>query len=127
MGKNSISLYKVGKFYNAFGDDGWILHELLGYKFVEYKQCVGFPESAFSKVKGWLEEKKISYEVYEKDILVSKYKGINKNYNTILKKALQNSEIEKRINRLKRKIDECNTEELELILEGIEDGKFSQR
>lgn len=63
MVKNYVSLYKAGKFYNAFGDDGLILHHLVGYKFVEYKQSVGFPESAFAKVKNILDKSDISYKV----------------------------------------------------------------
>ena len=41
MDKNSIVLYKSGKFYNAYGDNGIILHKLLGYKFVSYKNSDG--------------------------------------------------------------------------------------
>lgn len=33
LNKYVVRLYKSGKFYNAFGDDGLILHELLGYKY----------------------------------------------------------------------------------------------
>lgn len=50
MTKKYISLFKSGKFYNAFGDDGIIIHFLLGYKYTEYKHSVGFPKSAFNKV-----------------------------------------------------------------------------
>lgn len=124
MKKIYVSLYKTGKFYNAFGDDGLILHELLGYKYVEYKGSVGFPESALSKVKVKLEDKKISYAIYDKNILTEEYKGITKNYSAVLKLALKNIEVEKRIERLKNKINECSTEELELILEGLENGRL---
>ena len=50
LNKYVVRLYKSGKFYNVFGDDGLILHELLGYKYIEYKNSVGFPESAINKV-----------------------------------------------------------------------------
>ncbi len=90
MNKNYVSLYKSGKFYNAFGDDGLILHYLIGYKFLEYKQSVGFPESAFGKVKSILDNDDISYKVYDKDILLEDKKGVNKKYNTVLSKALKN-------------------------------------
>ena len=49
VNNNVVKLYKVGKFYNAYKDDGYIIHELMGYKYIEYKQSVGFPDSAFSK------------------------------------------------------------------------------
>ena len=32
--KKYLKLYKNGKFYNAFGDDGIIIHYLLGYKYL---------------------------------------------------------------------------------------------
>ena len=101
MNKNYVSLYKSGKFYNAFGDDGLILHYLIGYKFLEYKQSVGFPESAFGKVKSILDNDDISYKVYDKDILLEDKKGVNKKYNTILSKALKKYDLEKRLKRIK--------------------------
>ena len=124
MKKSSISLYKSGKFYNAFNDDGIILHSLLGYKYVTYKQCVGFPESAFEKVKRCLEQEKISYEVYEKDQKIEEYKGISKNYGLLLKKTYKELEVETRVNNLRQKIEECSTQELERIIEAIECGQF---
>lgn len=123
---NCISLYKAGKFYNAFGDDGLVLHELLGYRYIEHRQSVGFPESAFLKVKTKLEEEHISYDVYEKNEIVVSFKGIQKNYTNALKKAVKNTAIEERINRIKTMIDACSTEELEMILRCLEDGKFKQ-
>ena len=83
MAKNYVALYKSGKFYNAFGDDGLILHHLVGYKFVEYKQSVGFPESAFGKVKSILDKESISYKVYDKEDLIEEKKGITKNLSLI--------------------------------------------
>ena len=124
MKNYSISLYKSGKFYNAFGDDGIILHFLCGYKYVEYKKSVGFPESAFNKVKGILEENKLSYHVYDKTNNIENYKGINKNYPLILKKALSALEAENRVNRLKEKIENLKPEELEHLIEVIEDASF---
>ena len=110
MNKYSIRLYKSGKFYNAFGDDGLILHELLGYKYIEYKNSVGFPESTINKVKSKLENEKISYSIYEKDNLLEEYKGIDKNYKIVLSKALKNYDIEKRLTRLKSKINNLTIE-----------------
>ena len=120
MKNNSICLYKTGKFYNAFNDDGIIIHFLLNYKYVEYKRSVGFPESALNKVKGELENNKLSYKIFDKSNLIEEYKGINKNYSKILKEALKKIEIETRISRLKEKIDNFDTLELEKIIEVIE-------
>ncbi len=122
MKKNVIKIYKSGTFYNAFGDDGYIIHEVLGYKYVESKNGVGFPASAYQKVKNKLEELKLSYEVYEAKNLVDSFKGINELYHKYLKKALKNIRAEERISYLKEKIDNLSVEELEKLIEGIEDG-----
>ena len=124
MRNYSIDLYKTGKLYNSFNDDGIIIHYLLGYKYVDYKKSIGFPESALNKVKEVLEKNKLSYKIYEKSTMITEYKGINKNYNIVLKKALNNLEIETRVNRLKEKIENLNTQELENIIEAIENGNF---
>lgn len=120
LNKYVVRLYKSGKFYNAFGDDGLILHELLGYKYIEYKNSVGFPESAINKVESKLESEKISYSVYEKDNLLEEYKGIDKNYKIVLPKALKNYDIEKRLTRLKNKINNLTIEELERVIDSLE-------
>ena len=120
MSKNYVSLYKSGKFYNVFGDDGLIVHYLVGYKFVEYKQSVGFPESAFGKVKSILDKENMSYKVYDKDMLLESKKGIDKKYKIILKEALKNYELEQRLIRIRNKINDFSTDELEKIIEGID-------
>ena len=120
MNKYVVRLYKSGKFYNAFGDDGLILHELLGYKYIEYKNSVGFPESAINKVESKLESEKISYSVYEKDNLLEEYKGIDKNYKIVLSKVLKNYDVEKRLTRLKSKINNLTIEELERVIDSLE-------
>ncbi len=124
MEKNCVILYKSGKFYNAFGDHGLIIHHLLGYKFVEYKQSVGFPESAYNKVISALQKEKITYRVYDKDRLVEEKKGIGKNYGNNLKEALKKFDMEKRLNRIKTRINDFSTDDLEKIIEGIEDGSI---
>ncbi len=121
MEKNCVILYKSGKFYNAFGDNGIIIHNLLGYKFVSYKNSAGFPESAISKVKAVLEKEKLSYVIYEKNIFIEEYKGINKNYNRILKESLKKIEMEERLNRLQTKLDNFTLDDLEKVIEGVED------
>ena len=120
MSKNYVSLYKSGKFYNVFGDDGLIVHYLVGYKFVEYKQSVGFPESAFRKVKSILDKENMSYKVYDKDMLLESKKGIDKKYKVILKEALKNYKLEQRLIRIRNKINDFSTDELEKIIEGID-------
>lgn len=104
MSKNYVSLYKY----------------LVGYKFVEYKQSVGFPESAFGKVKSILDKENMSYKVYDKDMLLESKNGIDKKYKVVLKEALKNYELEQRLTRIRNKINDFSTDELEKIIEGIE-------
>ena len=124
MEKNCVILYKSGKFYNAYGDNGIIIHHLMGYKYVEYKNCAGFPESALSKVKNALEEEKLSYKIYEKENLLEYTKGITKNYNNVLKASLKKMEMETRLNRLQTKLDNFSLDDLEKVVEGIENANL---
>lgn len=121
MERKYVKLYKSGAFYNAFDDDGIILHELLGFKFVEYKNSVGFPERSLSKVKAALDNEKITYEIYDKETLLEEVKGIEKNYKIVLKRALNNYEVEKRANRLKDKVNDLKMEDLEKLFSSLED------
>ena len=121
--KNSLSLYKSGNFYNAFNNDGIILHFLLGYKYISYKRCTGFPVAAYSKVIQTLENEKINYKIYEKDKLLKEYKGISKNYSIVLKKAINKLDIETRMNLVKEKIDSYSNEKLERLIGVIENIK----
>lgn len=121
MKEKEVIIFKSGKFYNAFSNNGIIIHALLGYKYLRYKNSVGFPESSLHKVKNALENEKIPYKIYEKDYLIESYKGINKNYNIWVKKALSKLEMEDRIGLLQEKIDNCSLSDLEKIVEGLED------
>lgn len=120
MEKSCVVLYKAGKFYSAFGDNGVIIHNLMGYKFVEYKNSAGFPESAIAKVKNILEQEKLSYKICEKDTLLEEHKGIAKAYNNMLKTSLTKLEMENRLNRLQDKLDNFSLDDLEKVVEGIE-------
>ena len=105
-----VTLIKnVGKSTFIFTD---FLHFILPF--------TGFPESAINKVESKLESEKISYSVYEKDNLLEEYKGIDKNYKIVLSKALKNYDIEKRLTRLKSKINNLTIEELERVIDSLE-------
>ena len=119
--KNScVSLYKTGKFFNAYSDGAVILHHLVGYKYLKPKNSVGFPESALTKVKAILENNDLSYEIYDKKDLVEKHKGIKSKYNKILKESLKSIDIEERLERLKEKLNNYTLEDLEKIVEALE-------
>lgn len=126
MEKNYVVLYKSGKFYSAYGDCGIIIHNLMGYKYVEYKHSAGFPESAIAKVKGILEQEQLSYKIYEKETLIEEHKGIKKAYVNVLKASLTKLEMETRLNRLQTKLDNFNLDDLEKVVEGIENAVINE-
>ena len=122
MKNEVIELRKSGKFYNCFGEDATIIHHLLNYKIVPSKGGVGFPESAYNKVINTLDEAKISYKVYEKDIILAEtdYKKIN-NYKKVLVSARKELSFEQRIENIEKKIKTLSAKKINCLLELIED------
>ena len=83
--KNDIILIKIGKFYQVYGKDAYIISYIFDYKLkkVEEVYMCGFPQDSYNKVIAKLEEKKINYMIldrrnnYEIDEICD-----NKNLNT---------------------------------------------
>lgn len=83
--KNDIILVKIGKFYQVYGKDAYIISYIFDYKLkkVEEVYMCGFPQDSYNKVIAKLEEKKINYMIldrrnnYEIDEICD-----NKNLNT---------------------------------------------
>ena len=80
-----VKVYRHGKFYNVYGDDAKVVSVLTGYRIINNR--LGFPISMINKVIGLLDNKKISYIIFDKDNVIRKYKGINKIYKCILDKC----------------------------------------
>ena len=101
----TLQLYKIGKFYNIYGDGAIILNYLFGYKIL-IDGKVGFSESALIKVINTIEDKKIDYQIINKDgnDVIKKYGNFN-NYNKILKQALEYRNIKSRIERIQELIN----------------------
>lgn len=84
----SVAMVKIGKFYNVYGKDSYILSYLFGYKLkeVENVSTCGFPVESVNKIIAKLENKKINYLLldrrnnYEVDEMLE-----NKNLNTYAK------------------------------------------
>ena len=64
-----IELHKQGIFINAYGVSAIMLHNMLNYKLIMNKKVykIGFPNNSLIKVLNTLEDKKISYVIYEED------------------------------------------------------------
>lgn len=106
--EKTLQLYKIGNFYNIYGDDAIILNYLFGYKIL-IDGKVGFPESALIKVINTIEDKKIDYQIINKDgnDVIKKYGNFN-SYNKILKQALEYRNIKSRVERIQELINNVN-------------------
>lgn len=64
---STVILVRLGKFYQCFGKDAYIVSYIFDYKLKKdkYVSC-GFPLSALNKVKVRLEHEKIDYIVVDK-------------------------------------------------------------
>ncbi len=102
--EDTIVLVKIGKFYNVYGKDSYILSYLFNYglRKVENTSTSGFPKESINKVMAKLENKKINYIVVDRrnNYLVD-YESDNKNlnmYNKIYEKARQYINAKNRVN-----------------------------
>ena len=105
--EETLQLYKIGNFYNIYGDDAIILNYLFGYKIL-IDGKVGFPESTLIKVINAIEDKKIDYQIINKEKDVIKKYGNFNSYNKVLKQALEYRNIKSRIERIQELINNVN-------------------
>ena len=115
-----LIMYKGGgKFYNAFGINAFILHDIFGYKVLDNKKA-GFPDTNFDKVTSKLDEVRINYMIIysDKDPL---YQEFNDNsYDSYYNKAMKfMGELEK-MNILIEKIKIASEDDINKILEYID-------
>ena len=99
-----VVLVKIGKFYNVYLKDAYIISYLFGYKLRDMEKDVksaGFPEVSLKRVLATLENKKIDYMIldrrnnYDAD---EKFENGNLNkYNEIYNKAKKHFNILARI------------------------------
>ena len=66
--KEEIVFVKIGKFYQVYGKDAYIVSYLFEYKLkkVEEVHMCGFPESSKNRVIAKIEEKKINYIILDR-------------------------------------------------------------
>lgn len=93
--KKCVNLRLIGKFYQAYEDDAYVIHALMDYKVSNGK--VGFPISSIGKVQNKLDECKINYKIIDKDSIVSEndFRNFNK-YDKYLKDGIKS--MNKKIN-----------------------------
>lgn len=118
-----IELHKQGIFINAYGVSAIILHNMLNYKLIMNKKVykIGFPNNSLIKVLNTLEDKKISYVIYEEDNSIKleyDYKKLN-NYNVEYKKAINKLEIDTKANLVYTKIKKLKIDDLNMFLDRL--------
>ena len=64
------------------------------YRFIESRNSCSYPSSAYNKVIGILQIKKIAYVIYDKDNIIDSYKGISNKYLEVMDKAKERYRIE---------------------------------
>ena len=63
--KKVVRIRKVGKFCQAYEDDAYVIHAIMGYNVSNGR--IGFPVSSIGKVQNKLEEYKISYQIMDRE------------------------------------------------------------
>ena len=119
-----VVLVKIGKFYNVYLKDAYIISYLFGYKLRDMEKDVksaGFPEVSLKRVIATLENKKIDYMIldrrnnYDAD---EKFENGNLNkYNEIYNKAKKHFNILARIENINKYL--CDNVKEEKTLEII--------
>ena len=111
-----ITINKVGKFYNVYGEDAIIIHYLFNYKVINRK--VGFPSESLNKVKDKLNELNISYIINDNEKIEKDFGKLNKYEEYSL---LANSKIntDKKIDLILKKIDKLLPKEIDELINYI--------
>ena len=66
--KTDVIIVQIGKFYQVYGKDAYIISFIFGYKIqnVQGTKMCGFPVTSIKKVMARLEEKKINYLILDR-------------------------------------------------------------
>ena len=80
-------------------DDIWLKSKT--YRFIESRNSCSYPSSAYNKVIGILQIKRIAYVIYDKDNIIDSYKGISNKYLEVMDKAKERYRIEQVIEEYK--------------------------
>lgn len=114
-----VKLRRQGKFYNAYEEDAYVMHIIMGYKVSNGR--VGFPVSVIGKIENMLTEKQVNYLVIDKDKEVSKGKFSKNNYKKYLELGKKKYIVHKREDELVEKIRNLNEKQVFKIIKYIEE------
>ncbi len=119
---SSMKIRKIGKFYNVFDDDCYILYYLFDYKIKQNR--TGFPSSAYNKVINKLEEQMIDYEIIGEGIKIS-FKKKN-NYDKYVESGKDKYERKLKRQNLEGQLEKLSEQELKELYKIVE-GYISAR
>ena len=116
--KEYVILIKCGNFYEALGDDAYLMNKIFGYKIKELSNIkkAGFPIIALNRVINRLDSLKVNYLVYENGISTKRKFNRNK-----YKSFFDTPGTVDRIELIYRKLLERKNSNIETLLEQIED------
>ena len=115
--KNSINIIETNKmFYNVYEIDAYIFNSIFGYKILDNKK-VGFPSSILNKIINTLEDNHINYNIIfkDKDNIIKDFKNRN-NYNKYKDKAIEQMDINNKVNMMIDKIKNASNDEIERLV-----------
>ena len=115
--KKVVRLRLVGKFYQTYEDDAYVIHAIMGYKVSNGK--IGFPTSSIGKVQNKLEEYKISYQIKDKDCITDSndFKNNNK-YDKYLSAGIKSMNKQRSDDELLEKIKNLSDDKVDKIMSG---------
>ena len=101
--KKVVRIRKVGKFYQAYEDDAYVIHAIMGYNVSNGR--IGFPVSSIGKVQNKLEEYKISYQIMDRESITDSndFKSNNK-YDKYYKEGIKSMDQKRSNDELLEKI-----------------------
>ncbi len=101
--KKVVRIRKVGKFYQAYEDDAYVIHAIMGYNVSNGK--IGFPITSIGKVQNKLEECKISYQIMDRESITDSndFKSNNK-YDKYYKEGIKSMDQKRSNDELLEKI-----------------------
>lgn len=100
--KDYVVIIRVGNFYEIYGEQALILHNLLNYKIKYLKDNirVGFPLVAYNKVTELLNQHKINYVIIDNEIYRKYFK--NNAYNNYIS---FNFTVDERIEKINQRLN----------------------
>ncbi len=116
--KEYVILIKCGNFYEALGDDAYLMNKIFDYKIKELSNIkkVGFPIIALNRVINRLDSLKVNYLVYENGVSTKRKFNRNK-----YKRFFDILGTDDRIELIYRKLMERKNDNIEVLLKNIEE------